>query len=305
MPVAIQMPNRREEKDPFDTILKGLQIAGSIYGIKEGREKASLLAKEAESKQKSDQIGLAAKDAELAGKGFQKQTDDKGNVSYLRPPGYVDLDDELKRSQIKKNLGDAKSGGDGGLSALIKEQRLRDMQRQAQEAEFAKTPEGRIQKLNSGDKARLDNAKLGLTAAQGMAEALSQGNNTFSIIGDNDFTQQRALFEEALGRMQSGGAISLAEENRFKKMAPTVFDSPEMQQKKLQQLQAEMTNRISTMGFTPAQLGMPGAPSDMVNVPKEMVAANQGGAFRIPGQTPQANAAPKPQTFKTNQIKWK
>lgn len=38
MPIAIAQPNM-QKKDPLDTVLKGLQIAGSIYGIQEARAK--------------------------------------------------------------------------------------------------------------------------------------------------------------------------------------------------------------------------------------------------------------------------
>lgn len=311
MPVAIQMPNRQEEKDPLDTIMKGLNIASTIYGFSDKKAEGEAKKLQDARLAEAQQMTIAKQNAEMGEKGYTVQKDPAtGAVSYLRPPGYVNPADakaaaDLEHTKAQTERLRRPGADDGGVSALIREQRLRDMQRQAQEADLAKTPEGRMQKLSGTDKARLDNAKLGLIATQGMASALKSGQNTFSLVGDNDFTQQRTLFEEALGRMQSGGAISLAEENRFKKMAPTVFDSPQMQQKKLEQLQSEMASRISTLGFTPQQLGIQGAESDVVNVPKEMVAASKGGAFKLPGGVPAANAAAKPKVLKTNEIQWK
>lgn len=47
MPVAVNQPQRREkEADPLDTIIKGLSIASTIYGIKDASEKRDLLAKQ-------------------------------------------------------------------------------------------------------------------------------------------------------------------------------------------------------------------------------------------------------------------
>lgn len=111
-------------------------------------------------------------------------------------------------------------------------------------------------KLGAEGKARLDNARAGFSAVQNMMKALDEGQNTFSAVGDNDFTMSRSIFEEALGRMQSGGAITKDEENRFKKMAPTITDSKEMQKKKLQMLTEEMRSRMGTLGFSPEEFGL-------------------------------------------------
>ena len=56
----------------------------------------------------------------------------------------------------------------------------------------------------------------------------------------------RSHFEENLGRMQSGGAITSDEEDRFKKMAPTVQDSTKMQIQKLKKLKEVMSARLQT-----------------------------------------------------------
>lgn len=169
------------------------------------------------------------------------------------------------------------------LTNMMKREQLAKNQ---QEAEFKKSFEGRLAKLGAEGKQRLDNARMGLIAVQGMSDALNMGQNTFSVWGDNDFTQQRSLFEEALGRMQSGGAISKEEEARFKNMAPTFRDSPEMKAKKLANLQAEMTSRIHTLGFQPDELGV-----------KTMVAQQpaKGGGGSI--LTNEANAAPAAPDF--------
>lgn len=130
------------------------------------------------------------------------------------------------------------------------------LRQELEDKKFAKTPEGRIRGLGAEQKQRFDNAKLGLISVQGMTDALNAGENTFSLIGDNNYTQQRSLFEEALGRMQSGGAISKPEEDRFKKMAPTLMDSKEIRAAKLAQLQEEMKSRLGTLGFSPEEAGV-------------------------------------------------
>src|SRR3990167_267927 len=258
-------PQEKQEapaKDPMDTILKGLQLAIGVYGIKEAGTKAELLKAQQAESVKATQFTQAAKEAELSGQGYEKNVGDNGAVSFLRPPGFVSKDDAAKDAQTAKIIAETeyiRSGKAKEKDPMVTElqaQRLADLIEKRKAAEFAKTPEGRLKGLNSGDKQRLDNAKLGLVSVQGMADALANGQNTFSPLGDNDYTQQRALFEEALGRMQSGGAISKEEESRFKSMAPTWRDSPEIQQKKLAQLQTEMQSRLGTLGFKPDELGV-------------------------------------------------
>ena len=109
--------------------------------------------------------------------------------------------------------------------------------------------------LSGTDKARYDNALMTLKAIDGMGSALDAGNNTFSLIGDNDFTLNARDAAEAIGRMQSGGAIGKEEEARFIKMLPGSTDSKKMQREKLLKLRSEMTSRLNTLGFTPEKIG--------------------------------------------------
>ena len=109
-----------------------------------------------------------------------------------------------------------------------------------------------LSKMNSSDKVRYDNAKMGLLAANDMEKAFGQGDNTFRVIGDNNFTESLRRYAEAFGRMQSGGAINKDEEDRFRAMAPGVTDSKEMQKRKMQKLREMFESRMQTLGVDPA-----------------------------------------------------
>lgn len=181
--------------------------------------------------------------------GFYKQN----LMKYRQTKEY--LDNQKTKSETAYHYAQAKKQG-GAEYDPYKQMQMEKLAMDLEEKKFSKTPEGRLQKLGAEQKQRLDNAKLGLISTRGMSDALKAGDNTFSLVGDNDFTQQRSLFEESLGRMQSGGAISKEEEKRFKEMAPTKWDSAEMQQKKLAQLENEMNSRIGTLGFKPEDVGI-------------------------------------------------
>jgi hypothetical protein len=57
------------------------------------------------------------------------------------------------------------------------------------------------------------------------------------------------LWEEAIGRMQSGGAINKEEAARFRALAPTTGDTPEIRAQKLSQMRYEMGARLKTLGI--------------------------------------------------------
>lgn len=117
------------------------------------------------------------------------------------------------------------------------------------------SPEGRLKSLSGTDKARYDNALMALKGLDEMGAALDNDQNTFSLIGDNDYTAAARRATEAYGRMQSGGAINKEEEKRFQQTLPGTTDSKEIQRKKLLAQREEMISRLKTLGFTPEQIG--------------------------------------------------
>lgn len=90
-------------------------------------------------------------------------------------------------------------------------------------------------------KAKVRMARNGL---EDMKKAFAGGSNTFSLIGDNDFTEARNRFIEGLGRLQSGGAITDDEVKNFKNLIPHVTDSRAIQLKKLQSM-SELLNSLA------------------------------------------------------------
>lgn len=105
-------------------------------------------------------------------------------------------------------------------------------------------------KLGAEAQQRLDNAKLALNGIQRMKQALDKGEDTFSLVGDNNFTLGQADYIEGLGRMQSGGAIGEEEQRRFKNFAPKATDSSSIQKTKLQKAEAELRRRIQALEGT-------------------------------------------------------
>ena len=156
-------------------------------------------------------------------------------------------------------------------------ERLKDIKLETAEAKLnkAKAPKA----LSGEGMKRSDSAKMGLEAAQGMKDALAKGTNTFSMMGDNKFTMNATRWEEAIGRMQSGGAIQTDEADRFRGMAPTKWDSKEIQEEKLEWMLSEMTKRLETLsGPTKQAPQAPGGAKDVGTMSIEELEAELGGS---------------------------
>lgn len=236
--------------------------------------------------------GVGGKAVEQFGKMEEKEAEKQAAIAKQKTE--LESKKELKEMELAQRKEEAEArredrratqGIASEMAALRLQQQREGMQERAEKKAYSKSVEGRLEKLGIEGKARVDNAKLGLTAVQGMADSLlALDQKTFSMWGDNDFTQQRTLFEEALGRMQSGGAITKEEENRFKNMAPNFRDTPDIQRKKLKQLQGEMASRLNTLGFKPEELNVSVVDIDSLKPKKE-------GEISSPN-LPKAQAAP-------------
>lgn len=138
--------------------------------------------------------------------------------------------------------------------ALINNANYKREKQKAKE-DYVKSPKGKLESLSGSDKARFDNALMVLKNIDDMATALENGENTYSFIGDNSFTEAQRRATEAYGRMQSGGAINKEEEDRFQKTLPNKWDSEEIQRQKLLKQREEMISRLKTLGFSMEEVG--------------------------------------------------
>ena len=81
-----------------------------------------------------------------------------------------------------------------------------------------------------------------------MDAALADGNNPFSLLGDNPYTIARDQYLDAMSRMQSGANLTDKEEKFYDRNAPRVTDSNEIRIQKLGNLYKRMQRRRSTFG---------------------------------------------------------
>lgn len=306
MPVSINMPQKQQAADPLDKLATAVGVAKAIYGI------------HADSKQ----LELAKKKNETDAKIMGEEAEKRGlEIDKLRSEAEREKSGVISGSQratILKDLVPAKEGEKGAymirsmgpdgtpmqewvkkgagernpMTEALAMERMDKMRQEREQRELEKTPKGKLSKMGADQKARFDNVVLGIDAITGMENALAGGSNTFSFFGDNDFTRNERKWEEAIGRMQSGGAISDPEAERFRQMIPGVRDSKEQQAKKLADMREIMEQRFGTFGFDKSQA------ADLGLNPERMgfVKSDLGGA----GKTAGGGAAPQPKTVIQN-----
>lgn len=174
----------------------------------------------------------------------------------------LELSETIKnRAELARQREESSRLREESYQARLAEQEMRRQERQdaidlkAEEENKKNTPEERIKALDTSGKARFDNALMVLKAIDEMGVALDNGDNTFSLVGDNAYSAASRRATEAFGRLQSGGAINKDEEKRFEKTLPMSTDDKKMQRHKLLTQREEMLSRLKTLGFTPEQIG--------------------------------------------------
>lgn len=179
--------------------------------------------------------------------------------------------------------------------ASIKREDLAFKQKQLEKKNEPLSIDQKIAKMGGEQRKRFDNIRMGKMALDDMSKALSRGISTFSLIGDNDYTVAASQWEEAIGRMQSGGAINKEEAARFRKMVPTAVDGRQVQVKKLNKMKQEMERRLSSFGFKPEDIeGFVDKTADR--------ALQRYKRGKIGGMN--EAVASEPQVFRTDQIEW-
>ncbi len=252
MPVSINVPSRRDEKDPLDKLATALQIAKTGFGIYTDLQ----LVDEAKSR-KAEEDKLRKLQTQKLEKEMNSSADDDNpnspmmaSIREVAAKRGINLPEGTTPKQARTNFDAFLKPKDAKQSDPFVEEMRRG---KIEDEKLKRTPRGKLASLPSGDKQRFDNVVLSIDAVTGMENALKNGDWTFSAIGDNDFTRNVQKWNEAVGRMQSGGAISDSEAANFRKMVPGATDSADQQAKKLADMRVVMEQRFGTFGFDKSQ----------------------------------------------------
>ncbi len=230
MPVAVQQPNVRQvqEKDPLDTILKGLDIATKVYGIKTDYDKSGLLAKELISKKEQQEF---SNQADLAGKGLMK--DDSGK-----------LVDDPNSSFYKQRM---KKGEVDPLLQMIRMQKAQELSlpqaKQLGLYESGSLAEKQYQAA-TGDKEEYDpTSKWQAFNQSRFMPDIAKGAKPLAA------EKAQSAWVEAFLRDASGAAIPESERGPYKtQFFPQAGDTPEVVANKQALREQKMQNALTAAG---------------------------------------------------------
>jgi len=335
MTVAVQMPGRPRNKtqELLNTILTGLTIAEKVYGLSQAGDEAERLRKSQEHTQKvrdqqqadkfaatfaphpADQGGIKIPGRDGT---FLPREDVRSQATTQRLTTEKETaaakDARKERLGILEKFAIVDEGTEGAAQAqiptadgsgfetafLAPRKTLESRAKQAEQGEIATDIKGvqkKVTALQGESRKRFNNNTMGLSGIRGMRSALiNDGQNTFTLKGDNDFTLQRKLFVDAISRLQSGAALTDKEIQQYTSLVPTVWDSTEMQKTKLNQLESIFRNRVRAFGVDPnaaieyialdEQNHMNLAPHGNV-VEQNGVRYHWNGAGYVPAQSPE------------------
>lgn len=196
---------------------------------------------------------------QLAQSGFQEGED--GSLSMTpEMQEQRGLDMDLKRAQIEKQLRPEKPGaGRDPLTQALMQERLDAAQRKKDQEAFAKTTKGRYEKEGAETRQKvgfITGALKNLTDYENVfrsGERQSRLNPTTPLVGgfvsSTAIDDNRAAMEEAIGRLQSGGAIGIEEGKTFRNFIPTPSDSDEAAARKLTMFREAMENKLRGYGY--------------------------------------------------------
>jgi len=112
--------------------------------------------------------------------------------------------------------------------------------------------------MSAEEMKRFDNISMALQAAKDARDNWGNGQRN-TLLKDNPYTIALRRWTEAIGRLQSGGAIGEKEGAQFRALLPTLTDElagtdEATIQMKFDQAMSEMQNRLNTMGKNPDQV---------------------------------------------------
>lgn len=183
--------------------------------------------------------------------------------SLLGPDGLpVVLDEAGNPTQLPKGFRiNEKLATQDQFADLRRQQMEAGIERTRAQTDALKNPSSIQKPLASSDKARLDNVNMASRSIDSVEKFFTENKPSKGVLGrvgsrfgnmttmgSTDYDLAADMWEEAIGRMQSGGAITNDEGVRFRRLFPTFEDSPEMIQKKIQEMRLEMSNRRNTLG---------------------------------------------------------
>jgi hypothetical protein len=317
---------QRQDDDPLSTIFKGLQIANQLVDIpvnlaamKKANAEAELAAKKMAGggydKLELAKAGLqVGADGNLTQDDRSKQKETNAQVKELsesirqgysavgslaqhgkRAPG---LENDLKRQEsLLATLTGSKSGPQFGGQMLVADSGFTN----------PNSPKGRYEKTPGDIKQKVGFITEGLQNLTDYENEFSKGGRQRwvtpqtpligGVVSAQPIDHARTNMVEAIGRLESGGAIGKEEAKSFVSMLPTAADTDEAAIRALSNVRRAMENKLVGYGYNVADLPSIGGGFDLEKMGYDKAGAPRfalkPGGGGVPGVDTANAAGPK------------
>lgn len=287
MAVAVAQPQRPQEfrpepeqkVDPLDQILKGLQIASTVYGIKHNIDQNDLM----KAKAATEQSNYGAEQE------FKKQQFESDKL-------YKDQLLQIERDKIEASKKASLNEAPGKvMSEKIKQLEYEKKLADSMAEKKGKTlPASNVESLASSNAAlkALEQANLSVQKSEAptgpIAGQFSKGLAAFEIgktgVAAKELDAQLKLNAQSIGKYLEGGKLTDEDIKRYKQMLPNLTDSPESAAKKTELLYRLISEKqkseiegLGQAGYDVGRIGLYEPKS-----PAKLPSAIQGNSF-LPG----------------------
>lgn len=174
--------------------------------------------------------------------------------------GKTRADIALKIAQAKKEEAESRGGGQSGYK--------RDLETRKLEQELGLIPvnaPAQMNKLGAEGRTKVGYVANALSGLTDMEKAIDAGSKPTrfnpdtplvgSAFSDTPFTMAKSRVSEAIGRLQSGGAIQKEERMAFDAMGPRPGDTEQIQMEKLKKQRQFLEQKMSAYGLLPEGMG--------------------------------------------------
>lgn len=243
MPVAVHMPQQRQEEDGFTKIAKGLQVASSLLGIKNSFDESKLKQQQFETSKAEKEAAGARKivenqraDDEHSAKVSQRNFELGGGISNDK---YVDL-------KTKGVLVEPKAGIPTVQVRTAEGVKTFGVIQEPKEAKAGFSPDGKqmsetaTMRVSAGRDAfdsmsTVRNSMKEYKSIMGPVEGRFRAMNPYDVDAQN-FNSAMRIASQNVGKFMEDGVLRKEDEEKYKEMLPNISDKEEVAEFKLQQV---------------------------------------------------------------------
>lgn len=256
------LTERQKALDTFSNVLKLREVGYDVgaqdleAAISKPESIAGIFSKrtpEFQAKKQAETSKMAKEEKEFE----QRMRKSEAEIRNLEATAGIDA--ERKKLEIQKIREDL------AMSPIARRKAAAEAGKLEKEASTALAPQNKLAKLGAESQNKIGGIVSALDSLKAMGSAISQGYGPRRIspdtaliggfVSDDPYSSEERVVTEVIGRLQSGGAISADEGERFKALGPRPGDSQDQVSKKLDAQRRFLENKVIALGIKPEEIG--------------------------------------------------